>query len=148
MAHLTRASIDVSGLMTRVAAPSRGGAVCFIGTVRTGPDDGDVVRVAYSGYEAMVEEEFARIVEEAEARWPGSAVAAEHRLGDVPVGEPSIAIVAAAPHRAEAFAACRYVIEEAKRRLPIWKREMFADGSADWRENEPGTTPSERTDLG
>jgi len=148
MPYLTRASIDVSGLMTRVAAPSRGGAVCFVGTVRAGPDDGDVVRIAYSGYEAMGEEEFARIVEEAEGRWPGSAVVAQHRLGDVPVGEASIAIVAAAPHRDDAFAACRYVIEEAKRRLPIWKREMFADGSADWREHEPRVAPSERTELG
>jgi molybdopterin synthase catalytic subunit len=148
MPYLTRASIDVPDLMARVAAPSRGGAVCFVGTVRAGPDDGDVVRIAYSGYEAMVEEEFARIIQEAEERWPGSALVAQHRLGDVPIGEASIAIVAAAPHRDDAFGACRYVIEEAKRRLPIWKREMFADGSAGWREHEPGATSSERTDLG
>jgi molybdopterin synthase catalytic subunit len=146
--YLTHASIDVLGLMNQVAAPSRGGAVCFVGTVRAGPDDGDVVRIAYSGYEAMVEEEFARIVNEAEHRWPGCAIVGRHRLGDVPLGDASIAIVAAAPHRDDAFAACRYVIEEAKRRLPVWKREMFADGSADWREHDPGATPSERTERG
>jgi len=60
--------------------------------------------------------------------------AAKHRLGEVPRGEPSIAVVAAAGHRAEAFEACRWVIDEAKRRLPIWKKERFDDGSERWRE--------------
>jgi len=62
------------------------------------------------------------------------ACEARHRLGDVPTGEPSIGVAVAAPHRAEAFDACRYVIEEAKQRLPVWKRERFDDGSTQWRE--------------
>jgi molybdopterin synthase catalytic subunit len=148
MQHVTRAPIDVTGLIATVASPGRGGTACFLGTVRAGPEDGDIVRIVYSGYETMLEEEFGRILGEAEERWSGCAVAAQHRLGDVPLGDASIVIVSAAPHREEAFAACRYVIEEAKRRLPVWKREILADGSASWRENRAGATPSQRAELG
>ncbi len=148
MEHVTRAPIDVVGLMTALSSPQRGGTACFVGTVRAGPEDGDVVRIVYSGYEAMLEEEFARILGEAGARWPGCAVAAQHRLGEVPLGDASVVIVSAAPHREEAFAACRYVIEEAKCRLPVWKREILADGSASWRENGAGATPSKRAEFG
>ena len=70
--------------------------------------------------------------EEPHERWPEARVMLQHRLGTIPVGEASIAIVAAAPHRDAAFAACRYVIEEVKKRLPIWKKEMHADGTATW----------------
>jgi molybdopterin synthase catalytic subunit len=147
MEHVTRAPIDLASLIATVSSPGRGGTACFLGTVRAAPEDGDVVRIAYSGYETMLEEEFGRILAEAEERWPGCAVAAQHRLGDVPLGDASIAIVSAAPHREEAFAACRYVIEEAKRRLPVWKREILADGSTNWREHGAGTTPSQRAGL-
>lgn len=144
--HLTRDPLDVQALLAQVAAPERGGTACFVGSVRAGPDDGPVIQITYSGYEAMVEEEFARIVAEAEAKWPGCAVAAQHRLGDVSLGEASIAVAAAAPHRAAAFAACRHVIEEAKRRLPVWKQEHFADGSAGWRENDVERTAPDRAE--
>jgi molybdopterin synthase catalytic subunit len=101
----------------------------FVGTVR---NDGDVTGIEYSAYEAMAIEEIARIVSDAEAQWPDVRVMLQHRLGLIPVGEASIAIAAAAPHRAEAFAACRFVIEEVKKRLPVWKKEVRADGSAAW----------------
>jgi molybdopterin synthase catalytic subunit len=90
----------------------------------------------------MAVAEFDRILEEARSRWPDGRLAACHRLGTVPAGEASIAIAAAMPHRAEAFAACRYVIEEAKRRLPVWKQEILDDGTRRWRanhESEAGT---------
>jgi molybdopterin synthase catalytic subunit len=148
MKHVTRVPIDILDLMTAVSSPGRGATACFLGTVRAGSEDGDVVRIAYSGYETMLEEEFGRILGEAGERWPGCAVAAQHRLGDVPLSDASIAVVSAAPHREEAFAACRYIIEEAKRRLPVWKQEMLADGSASWRENDVGATPSKRVELG
>ncbi len=132
--HVTREPIDVGRLVTSVADPTRGAAVVFLGTVRRSEADGPVVSIAYSAYEEMLAEEFARIVGEVAARWPGVACEAQHRLGDVPTGEPSIGVAVAGPHRAEAFDACRYVIEEAKRRLPVWKRERFEDGSSRWRE--------------
>src|SRR5947207_11419843 len=80
----------------------------------------------------MVEAECDRLLTDARARWPDARVAVRHRLGLIPVGEASIAIVAAAPHRAHAFEACRYVIEEVKRRVPVWKKELRADGSETW----------------
>jgi molybdopterin synthase catalytic subunit len=79
----------------------------------------------------MAEAECAAIVSEAESRWE-CTVALRHRIGVLPIGEAAVAIAAASGHRDEAFAACRYVIEEVKRRVPIWKRELFADGTVEW----------------
>jgi molybdopterin synthase catalytic subunit len=133
-AFVTRDPIDIGALIANVSDAGRGATVAFLGSVRRSSDDGPVVAIEYSAYEEMVEAEFGGIVTEAQARWPGADVAARHRVGDVPLGAASIAVVAAAPHRGEAFEAARYVIEEAKRRLPVWKRERFAGGTARWRE--------------
>jgi len=119
--HLTRHPLDVGELLAEVQSPERGGTCVFLGTVR---NDGDVTGIEYSAYEAMASDEIARIVSDAQAQWPDARVMLQHRLGLIPVGEASIAIAAAAPHRAEAFAACRFVIEEVKKRLPVWKKEM------------------------
>lgn len=91
----------------------------------------------YSAYGPMAEEECARIVAEAEARWP-VRVALEHRIGRLEIGDTAVAIVAAGAHRDEAFAACRFVIEEVKRRVPVWKKEYYADGSVAWVETTAG----------
>jgi molybdopterin synthase catalytic subunit len=133
----THDPIDPVALVAEIAAPNCGGTVLFLGTVRRSDEDGPVTEIEYSAYEEMLTEEFRRIVGEAAARWPGVRCAAQHRLGAIPLGEPSIAVAAAAPHRAEAFAVARFVIDEAKRRLPVWKKERFVDGSTRWRENEP-----------
>jgi molybdopterin synthase catalytic subunit len=101
----------------------------FLGTVR---GDDDVTAIEYSAYEDMALAEIKQMLAEAEERWPDARVILQHRLGLIPVGEASIAIAAAAPHRDAAFAACRYVIEEVKKRLPIWKKELRGDGSATW----------------
>ena len=129
MMHLTRHRIDLTDLLTEVQGPERGGTCTFLGTVRA--DDG-VTAIDYSAYEAMALEEIERILGEARGRWPAARVTLQHRLGLIPAGEASIAIAAAAPHREEAFAACRFVIEEVKKRLPIWKKEIRADGSTTW----------------
>ena len=127
--NLTRHPIVLNDLIAAVQTPERGGTCVFTGTVR---NDSDVTAIEYSAYEAMASEEIARIVSDAQAQWPDARVMLQHRLGLIPVGEASIAIAAAAPHRAEAFAACRFVIEEVKKRLPVWKKEMHADGTAAW----------------
>lgn len=142
MPRVTRDPIDLARLTAQVATPDRGAISAFLGTVRAGPEDGPVIRIEYSAYESMLEEEFGRIVAETEARWPGVAVAAVHRLGQVPLGEASIGIAVGAPRRAAALDACRHVIEEAKRRLPVWKREILGDGSAVWRDNAGGREPA------
>ena len=127
--HLTRHPLDVKDLLADVQSPARGGTCVFLGTVRT---EDDVTAIDYSAYEAMAGEEIERILRDAQDRWPDARVMLQHRLGVIPAGEASIAIAAAAPHRADAFDACRYVIEEAKKRLPIWKKELHTDGSATW----------------
>ncbi|MFQ5549928.1 MAG: molybdenum cofactor biosynthesis protein MoaE [Gemmatimonadales bacterium] len=132
---MTRSPIDVAALAGWVGDPGRGGAVTFVGTVRASEADGSVAQIEYSGYEQMIEEEFSRILGEAESKWPGGSFVGQHRLGPVPLGEASIAIAVATPHRAEAFDACRYIIEQVKARLPVWKKERFADGSESWRDN-------------
>jgi molybdopterin synthase catalytic subunit len=101
----------------------------FLGTVRS---DDDVTGIEYSAYDDMAIAEITRILDEAHQRWSGARVTLQHRVGLVPVGEASIGIAAAAPHREEAFAACRSVIEEVKKRLPVWKKELHADGTETW----------------
>lgn len=140
MGFLVRSPIDAGALLEAVSGSTLGGTVLFSGTVRAGPDDGPVVAIEYSAYDEMAESEFANVVAEVAERWPNTTVALRHRLGRIPVGESSIVIVAAAPHRAEAFEVCRYVIDEVKVRVPIWKREFLDDGDPRWRSNEPTTT--------
>lgn len=135
--YLTRRPIEPAALLAAVSDPGLGGAALFLGTVRRGSEDGPVASIEYTAYEEMVVAEFDRILAEAGERWPRGRVTACHRLGTVPAGEPSIAIAAAMPHRADAFAACRYVIEEAKQRLPIWKQEILDDGTRRWRGPHP-----------
>jgi molybdopterin synthase catalytic subunit len=129
MTHLMRSPISVESLLAEVQSADRGGTCAFLGTVR---HDGDVTGIDYTAYDDMALAEITRILDEARERWPDARVALQHRLGLIPAGEASIAIAAAAPHRDEAFAACRYVIEEVKKRLPIWKKELHVDGSATW----------------
>jgi molybdopterin synthase catalytic subunit len=129
MTHLVTRRLSVEALLAQVQSPERGGTCVFLGTVR---NDADVSAIDYSAYESMADEEIERILAEAHERWPDARVVLVHRLGVIPAGEASIAIVAAAPHRDAAFAACRHVIEEVKQRLPIWKKEVRGDGSEKW----------------
>lgn len=128
---LTERPIDINLLIERVESDERGGVAAFLGTVRNHHAGRDVERLEYSAYGPMAEAECARIVAEAERTW-GAAVAVEHRIGALGIGDVSVAIAAAAAHRDEAFAACRYVIEEMKRRVPVWKREYYSDGTIAW----------------
>ncbi|HWC73807.1 MAG TPA: molybdenum cofactor biosynthesis protein MoaE [Gemmatimonadales bacterium] len=129
MDHLTRNPISIEALLAIVQSPERGGTCVFLGTVRS---DDDVTGIDYSAYDEMAVAEITRILEDAHNRWTDARVILQHRLGLVPLGEASIGIAAAAPHRDEAFAACRYVIEEVKKRLPVWKKELHADGTTTW----------------
>ena len=131
MPFLTEHAIEPADLMREVDAAERGGLACFFGLVRNHHDGRAVTRLEYSAYWPMAEAECGRIVEETEARWP-VAVALRHRVGRLEIGETAVGIAVAGAHRDESFAACRYVIEEVKRRVPIWKREHYADGTEDW----------------
>ncbi|MFQ6047091.1 MAG: molybdenum cofactor biosynthesis protein MoaE [Gemmatimonadales bacterium] len=136
VASLTRDPIDTDSLLAAVAGEGMGATVLFVGSVRRSAEDGPVTAIEYSTYEEMAREEVERIIAEAAGRWPDARCVMQHRVGTVPTGEPSIAVVAGAPHRAEAFEACRFLIEQAKLRLPVWKREEFEGGGARWREHD------------
>src|SRR5437016_14652053 len=128
-AYLSREPISVDALIAQAAAPECGGTCLFLGTVRNGPEESGVAAIEYTAYDDMADAELQRIVADALQRWPRARIALRHRLGHVAVGEPSIAIVTAAPHRAQAFEACRYVIEEVKRPLPGGNKELRAYGN-------------------
>lgn len=128
---LSDAPIDPAALVAAVSAPDRGGIATFVGLVRDHHAGREVLALEYSAYAPMAEAECARIVAEAAARWP-AAVALSHRIGALAIGDVAVAVAAGSAHRDAAFDACRYVIEEVKRRVPIWKRERYADGSEAW----------------
>jgi molybdopterin synthase catalytic subunit len=136
--YLTHRPIQVEALLATLGDPGLGGTALFLGTVRRSDEDGQVAAIEYSAYDEMATAQFDRIVAETRERWPGVRLAACHRLGSIPTGEASILVAAAMPHRADAFAACRYLVEEVKRRVPIWKREILEDGTKRWRENRVG----------
>jgi MoaE-MoaD fusion protein len=130
---LTDGVIDVRGLEAAVASSGHGALMTFVGRARDRADDGrEVLELEYEAYPEMATAVLAEIVGEAEGRGGGCSVAVIHRVGPVPIGEAAVAIVVAAAHRSEAYDASRFVIEAIKERLPIWKRERFADGS-EWK---------------
>ncbi len=131
MGFLSREILNPADLMAEVSAPERGGIATFVGLVRDHHGGRQVRSLAYRAYEPMAEAVCAEILAEAESRWP-VRIALRHRLGALEIGAAAVAIAVAGDHRDEAFAACRYLIEELKRRVPIWKRETYADGSEEW----------------
>ncbi len=131
MGFLTTTPISLDALCAQVTAPEYGGVATFQGLVRNHHEGRDVLGIEYSAYEEMAEAVCASIVGEAKTRWP-VRIGLLHRVGELRVGDVAVAIAAAGAHRDEAFAACRYVIEEVKRRVPIWKRERFVDGTVEW----------------
>lgn len=113
------------------------GALClFVGTVRDHNRGRRVVRLEYEAYEQMALPLLQEIADETARRWPVTAVHLVHRLGTLAVGEASVAVAVASPHRDEAFQACRHAIDTLKRTVPIWKKEFYADGSA-WLDDVP-----------
>ena len=128
MIRLTREPLELPALL---GAEARDGAVClFVGVVRDHNDGRRVRYLEYEAYEEMALPLLAEIEADVRRRWPVSEVRLEHRLGRLEIGEASVAVAVSSPHRAEAFAACRHAIDTLKQRVPIWKKEFYADGSA------------------
>jgi molybdopterin synthase catalytic subunit len=120
--------LDVGAVVARVLGPDAGGLVTFVGTVRDASRGRAIRHLEYEAYSGMAEREMERIADAAAAQWPGARVAMAHRTGRLAIGDVAVVIAAAAPHRAEAFAACRYAIDTLKRDVPIWKKEVAVDG--------------------
>jgi len=133
---VTAEPLDVAAIEALVRDAALGGAVTFAGIVRERADDGRAVTgLSYEAHAAMATAAFATIAEEAQARFGPCGIAIHHRTGDLRIGEIAVVVAVASIHRAVAFDACRYAIDELKRRAPVFKRENYADGTGEWREN-------------
>ncbi|OFW05603.1 MAG: hypothetical protein A3H96_11100 [Acidobacteria bacterium RIFCSPLOWO2_02_FULL_67_36] len=128
---VTDAPLDAAAAAALVAAPASGAVVTFVGLVREHNAGRRVLWLDYEAYEPLAVRAFERIDAEARERWPAVALAIHHRVGRLAIGDASIVIAASSPHRADAFAASRYVIERVKQIAPIWKHEHF-DGGEVW----------------
>jgi molybdopterin synthase catalytic subunit len=125
-------SIDPAALLAEVGRPSAGAIVLFLGTARDHSEGKPgITELEYEAYPEMVEAKLAEVVEQAVGRWDLEAVVVEHRVGIVALGETSVAVAVAAAHREEAFAAGRFLIDELKSTVPIWKKEHWA-GGGEW----------------
>lgn len=142
---VTTAAIDPAEVLRRVGSPQDGAAALFVGTVRNTNEGRPVGGMEYEGYRDMARDQLAAIAAEAAEQAGSDRVAVVHRLGELAIGEVSVAIAVSSPHRAEAFRAARYVIEEIKKRLPIWKRERYLDGEEAWLEGHLPVTGIEGT---
>ena len=131
MVALSSIPLDLATLVQAAADPEHGGLVTFVGTTRRESHVRPVRALVYEAYEELALRELQAIAEEAAARF-GARLALAHRTGRVSVGEASVAVAVSAPGRPDAFAACRYAIDELKARAPIWKQTEYADGETTW----------------
>jgi len=128
----TRQPMEPVALRSELADPACGGYAAFEGWVRDHNEGMRVQRLEYEAFEALAVREGQRIVAEAMARFGVARAACMHRLGDLAIGELAVWVGVSAPHRDEAFLACRYIIDEVKHRLPIWKKEHYVNGDSGW----------------
>lgn len=124
--------LDPAALLAEVASVANGASIVFVGTVRDMNEGRAVTGMEYTAYEGMAVRELETIVAEAGLRFDTDDIVVEHRVGRLELGEASVVIAVAHAHRAEAYEASRFVIEELKRRVPIWKREEYVDGTREW----------------
>jgi molybdopterin synthase catalytic subunit len=133
-------AIDAASLISEVASDSHGATSLFLGTVRDVNDGRAVTGMEYTAYDAMASRELAKIATDAAEKFDGVSLVVEHRTGTLALGGVSVAIAASHAHRAHALDATRYVIEQLKKRVPIWKREHYADGTREWVDPTLSTT--------
>lgn len=132
MISLTTDPIDTQALLDRVSSPAAGAVVLFLGTVREMTGDRKTQRLEYEAYGPMAEKQLAELASQARARWPLVGCAVVHRTGQLELGEVSVAVAVSSPHRADAFEAGRWLIDTIKQVVPIWKKEVWADGQSQW----------------
>lgn len=132
MPSLTRHPIDVARLIEEATRPDCGAINVFLGTTRNHHEGQDVLRLAYEAYEPMAGDALAAIEKRATSEFEIETCTIVHRLGEVPIGEASVAVVIASHHRAPAFEASKFAMDELKRTVPIWKKEFLAEGGEEW----------------
>ena len=132
---LTERALDVAAAVAAASSPDCGGIALFVGTVRTTPSTtreqgAPVIRLEYDAHPLLAAERIEAIAHEAAAKWDVRRVVAVHRTGACEAGEPTVVVACGAPHRDAALEACRWIIDTIKGSVPIWKREVFADGAS------------------
>jgi molybdopterin synthase catalytic subunit len=142
-AQVTRDPIRPERVLEQVGDAGHGAVLLFLGTVRNHADGRPVSGLRYEAYESMAEEVLLELVQEAAARAGTDRVVAVHRIGELGIGEVSVALAISTPHRAEAFEAARTFMDDLKKRLPVWKHEAYVDGSRDWVDGEEIQPPSD-----
>ena len=129
---VTADPLPVDRALNFVADPGAGGTCVFVGTVRDVSDSGSVTGLRYEAWDELALDRLTELAQEMLDGWPVKKVALLHRTGELEVGEPSVVVACSAPHRAEAFEACRHGIERLKRDVPIWKKEELVSGETHW----------------
>ena len=132
MFRITTDVITGETVREAVEGPDAGAVVLFLGTVRNNTDGRPVKCLEYEAYPPMAEKKMAEIAQEVSDKWGISRVAMVHRVGKLEIGEVSVAVAVASPHRKDGFEACKYAMDRLKQIVPIWKREIWADGEAEW----------------
>ena len=139
MIQITEAPIDHAALTERVRSNLAGAVCTFLGTVREMTGDRQTAALEYEAYPEMAASKLAELEAEARLRWPLLDVALVHRVGHLDLGEISVLVAVSAPHRRQAFEACHWLIDTLKEVVPIWKKEVWADGTEEW--VHPGLGP-------
>lgn len=142
MIAIVEEPIDHDALVERVRSPHAGAVCSFLGTVREFTQEKQTRFLEYEAYREMALEKLAELEKDARTRWPIINLAMVHRVGRLELGEVSVAIAVACPHRDQAFDACRWLIDTLKASVPIWKKEVWADGLEEW--VHPGGEPKVR----
>lgn len=132
MIHLQRTPIDTEALVASASVPAAGAVVLFVGITREYTEDRQTTLLVYEAYPEMAKREMEALEQEARQRWALCECALTHRLGPVGISEASVAIVVSASHRRDAFAAGQWLIDQLKTRVPIWKKEHWANGASSW----------------
>lgn len=135
---ITDAPIDAAALLASCTRTGDGAALLFVGVVRDRNEGRAVDHLEYAAFAPMAERVMREIAEEAAARWETGELAVVHRIGRLELGDASVAIAVASPHRDAAYQASRYIIEELKQRVPVWKKEGYVEGDRAWL---PGNSP-------
>jgi molybdopterin synthase catalytic subunit len=139
MIQITEAPIDHAALTERVRSNLAGAVCTFLGTVREMTGDRQTTALEYEAYPEMAASKLAELEAEARMRWPILEVALVHRVGHLDLGEISVVVAVSTPHRQQSFEACRWLIDSLKEVVPIWKKEVWADGTEGW--VHPGMEP-------
>jgi molybdopterin synthase catalytic subunit len=126
--EISHTALDPEAITARVRSDSNGAVVTFLGTTRDSTDGRGVLHLEYEAYQPMADQKLAEIADEMKDRWGIEDIAIAHRLGKLEIGEISLVVAVASPHRADAFAACQYSVDRIKQIVPIWKKEFFEDG--------------------